>query len=65
VTNLEAEDCLATEAVSVEDSDLCRHPRRVRFAEPDLVSVMTSCNPWNPLETVMTASGAPFDQLPC
>ncbi len=26
---------------------------------------MTRYSPWNPLETVMTASGAPFDQLPC
>jgi hypothetical protein len=65
VADLDAEDCLASHAVSIEDSDLCRANPRVRFAEPDLVAVMTRYSPWNSLETVMTASGALLDQRPC
>lgn len=65
VTDLEAETCLATEAVLDDDPVPCRTNLRVRFAVPDLAAVMTRYNPWNPVEAVMTASGAPSDQRPC
>lgn len=65
VTDLEAETCLATEAVLDDDTVPCRTNLRVRFAVPDLAAVMTRYNPWNPVEAVMTASGAPSDQRPC
>lgn len=63
--DLYCDDCLATTAVSVEDPEPRRANLRVRFAVPDLADVMTRYCPWNPIKTVMTASGSPVDDRPC